>query len=319
MVPVKKPRALRRGANVRVIAPASPFDKAAFEAGCAELRRLGLEPRFSERVFAQEGYFAGRAEERAADLREALEDETCDAVVCARGGYGADQLFGRRELDAAIRGQAKLLVGFSDITALEIYLWQKCGWMTVQGPMVAAGLCNGAGAAGGYDEESFQLATREYEKGWELDLGGEALTGGEAEGPLTGGCLTMVEDTLGTPWELDTRGAIVFLEDRGMKPYQVDRSLIHLRNAGKFESVQGIVFGEFPGCEPPALSRVTVREVAERHVAWMEVPVVWGAAMGHTPRPMLTVPMGVRGRLITGRETKLAVLEPACIAPRGSK
>ena len=178
----------------------------------------------------------------------------------------------------------------------------------------------GAGAAGGYDFASLHRALTETQTGWTLDLCGETLATGEAKGILLGGCLTMVEASLGTAWELDTRGAILLLEDCKMKPYQVDRSLLHLRQAGKLDGVRGIIFGDFPECDPPKGSRVTVRDVLLRHVRGWGVPVVWDTPVGHTRRAMLTLPLGVRARLRAGRAraarnastTWLDILEPAC-------
>jgi muramoyltetrapeptide carboxypeptidase len=139
------------------------------------------------------------------------------------------------------------------------------------------------------------------------------MLGGEAEGRLLGGCMTLVETTLGTPWELETRGAILALEDRGMKPWQVDRALMHLKQAGKFESVRGIVLGDFPECDAPLSGSPTVRDVCTRILGGLGVPVVYGAAIGHTPRPMLTLPLGVKARLRARGEGELEILEPAVV------
>src|SRR6185437_3445345 len=131
-----------------------------------------------------------------------------------------------------------------------------------------------------------------------------------------GGCLTLLETTLGTPWEIETNGAILVIEDRGMKPYQVDRALMHLKQAGKFDGVAGIVLGDFPECEAPGQSE-PVKNAAQRILEPLRVPIVWGAAVGHTTRPMLTLPFGVRARLITANTAKgaqLEILEPACTA-----
>jgi muramoyltetrapeptide carboxypeptidase len=150
--------------------------------------------------------------------------------------------------------------------------------------------------------------------GWRLQLEGETLVGGVAEGRILGGCMTLLETTLGTPWELDTRDAILVLEDRGMKPWQVDRALIHLQQAGKFADVRGILLGDFPECEAPVTGSATVRDVCQRILSPLGVPVVYGAPIGHTMRPMLTVPLGVRGRLRAAGPGELEVLEPAVIA-----
>src|SRR5208283_689689 len=114
-----------------------------------------------------------------------------------------------------------------------------------------------------------------------------------------------------TPWELDTRGAVLLLEDRGLKPYQLDRMLMHLKQAGKFKGVRGIVLGEFPECEPPEGSTVTVREICQRILGPLRIPIVFGAPVGHAARPMLTLPLGVNVRLHATGEGELEILEPA--------
>ena len=127
---------------------------------------------------------------------------------------------------------------------------------------------------------------------------------GDAQGRLLGGCLTLVETTIGTPWELETSGAILVLEDRGMKPWQVDRALTHLRQAGKFKDVRGIVLGDFPECAAPVAGSPTVRDVCQRILAPLGVPVVFGAPFGHTDRPMLTFPLGVSCSIVGQRRRR---------------
>jgi muramoyltetrapeptide carboxypeptidase len=186
--------------------------------------------------------------------------------------------------------------------------------------MLAAGLDAGAGAAKGYDEKSLSAALQTTSGGWTLDLQGQALRDGEARGRLLGGCLTLVETSIGTPWDLETDGAILVLEDRGMKPWQVDRALMHLKQAGKFKGVRGIVLGDFPECEPPMPASPTVRDVCLRILGDLGVPTIFGAPIGHTMRPMLTVPLGIEARLSTkafegaGGEGVLEILEPAVVS-----
>jgi muramoyltetrapeptide carboxypeptidase len=192
-------------------------------------------------------------------------------------------------------------------------LWQRYRWVTFYGPMVAAGLDAGANANRGYDKESFLRSLQADRGSWLLKLSGETIVSGEAKGTLLGGCMTLVETTLRTPWELDTRGAILILEDRGIKPWQVDRALMHLKQAGKFDSIRGIVLGDFPECEPSTPGSPTVRDVCTRILGPLGVPVVFGAPVGHTQRPMLTLPLGIKGRLCAKGEGVLEVLEPAVV------
>jgi muramoyltetrapeptide carboxypeptidase len=304
-----KPRALRPGDAIRVLSLASPVKPELLQKGCEEIARLGYAAKTDETtVLARESYFAGSARCRRVALERALAETETRAIFCSRGGYGTNYLVDGPSFPAE---RAKILVGSSDITSLEIFLWQKFGWVTFYGPMVASNFHHGAGAAHGYDRESLLHAITETHDGWELELQGESFAAGEAEGVLLGGCLTLIETSLGTRWELDTRGAILVLEDRGMKPYQVDRALMHLKQAGKFESVAGVILGDFPECDA-ADGDETVREVARRILKPLIAPLVWGAPIGHTERAALTLPLGVRARLVSNASGLLRILEPAC-------
>jgi muramoyltetrapeptide carboxypeptidase len=312
MASIQKPKALAPGDRVRVLAPAAPACRERVEAGIAELRRLGYAAEQPPERIPQ-GYFAASTEQRARDLGQALRDSGVRAVVAARAGYGSNYLLA--PLEKQRLRKARILVGFSDLTTLSIWLWQKRRWITFYGPMAASGFVAGAGADGGYDEDSFRRAVTQTRGGWTVELGSEPLDAGSsrpasAPGTLLGGCLTLLETSLGTDWELGTRGSILVLEDVGMKPYQVDRALMHLLQAGKLRSVRGIILGEFPGCLPAEAGGTTVREVCARILSGRNIPMVWGARIGHTGRPMLTLPLGVRARL-DARRGLLHILEPA--------
>jgi muramoyltetrapeptide carboxypeptidase len=309
-----KPFALRPGDAIRVVSLASPVKEDYLRKGCDEIASLGYAPKIdSASILAHDSFFAGSASNRLAALQDALADAGTRAVFCSRGGYGSNYLL---DAWAAPPAPPKIILGSSDITSLQAFLWQKYRWVTFYGPMVASNFCHGAGAAHGYDAASLTHALTETQQGWTLDLQGEALIPGVGEGALLGGCLTLVESTLGTPWELGTDGAILVLEDRAMRPYQVDRALMHLKQAGKFRGVAGFILGDFPECEPPEADE-TVRDVGRRILAPLGVPVVWGAPIGHTSRAALTLPLGVRARLSAtsaGNATpRIEILEPACV------
>jgi muramoyltetrapeptide carboxypeptidase len=313
-----KPPALHPGDAVRIVSLASPVDEASLERGCAEVRRLGYVPKVDrEAVLARESFFAGSASRRLVALKQALAERDTKAIFCTRGGYGSNYLVS--DLSTIEPPRPKILLGYSDMTSLQTFLWQKLRWITFYGPMVASGF--EGGEAKGYDRDSFRAAVSQSTAGWPADLRGESLISGDAEGILLGGCLTLLEATLGTPWELDTADAILLLEDRGMRPYQVDRALMHLKQAGKFRGVRGIVLGEFPECAAAdggeSVHDVALRILMPREHRPIRFPVVFGAAIGHTPRPMLTLPLGVRAKLSAsaapggGSVTTLNILEPA--------
>jgi muramoyltetrapeptide carboxypeptidase len=307
---VRKPKALHHESVVMPFAPASPAETSRIAAGIAELTRLGWQ--VAERASIEnEGYFAGATTSRRDELVAALQRHDIAALVGVRGGYGSNYLLD--ELHISTPSGPKIILGFSDLSSLQIYLWQRFQWTTFYGPMLAAGLDAGAGAPKGYDEESLLAALQNTKSGWTLGLQGEVLHPGEAHGGVLGGCLTLVETAIGTQWDLETDDAILVLEDRGMKPWQVDRALMHLKQAGKFANVRGIVLGDFPECESPVAGSPTVRDVCQRILAPLSVPTVFGAPIGHTIRPMLTVPLGVKARLSATGAGVLEILEPAVV------
>jgi len=307
----RKPKALAAGARLGVFAPASAADSVEMIAGLAELKRHGFQV-VSNQDSKAEGYFAGAQLERLNGFVDALSSKQVDGLIALRGGYGSNYLLDF-DLDKSLV-LPKAIVGFSDLTSLQIYLWQRCSWVSFYGPMVAAGLNAGAGVRKGYDENSFLQALTTTTGGWKLRLKGEAVLAGQALGKVLGGCMTLMEATLGTPWELNTKDSILILEDRAMKPYQVDRVLMHLKQAGKLQGVKGIVLGEFPESEPAFAGAPTVREVCARILRPLGVPIVFGAPVGHTLRPMLTIPLGVQARLHAEGEGTLEFLEPAVTA-----
>ncbi|MDE3138061.1 MAG: LD-carboxypeptidase [Acidobacteriota bacterium] len=307
-----RPKALVPGSAVRIVAPAGPVEEAKLRRGAAELERLGFRVEWNEAVLAREGYFAGAAEHRAREVGRALIEPRTTGVIAARGGYGTGYLL--ESLDALEPARPKAIVGYSDVTLLQGFAWHRWGWVTFYGPMAAAGFEAGPGRTNGYDERSFRLAVTESTSGWSLPLAGETIVEGNAEGRIVGGCLTLLRSLIGTDWEPETEGTILLVEDLNMKPYQVDRALMHLKLAGKLDGVRGFVLGDFPGCEPPADDGPTVRDVVRRLLEPLGVPVVWGVPVGHTHRPVLTVPLGVRARLEARGAGLVEILEPAVVA-----
>jgi muramoyltetrapeptide carboxypeptidase len=310
-----KPPALHPGEALRVLSLSSPVDPERLDRGLAEISKLGFRSLCDRTsVLATDGFFAGPIAARLRALGEALSEHSARAVICSRGGYGANYLLDGLALSPTLA--PKIFVGYSDLTSLQLFLWNDFRWVTFYGPMVASGLDGGDSSPRGYDRASFLRASTESRQGYTLTVAGQSVVSGVAEGTLLGGCLTLIETSLGTPWELDTRGAVLVLEDRSMKAWQVDRALSHLRQAGKFQEVVGILLGDFPDCESPSGTE-TVEDVARRILSPLGIPVVWGAPVGHTPRPMLTLPLGIHARLVAPAASLkappcLEFLEPPC-------
>jgi muramoyltetrapeptide carboxypeptidase len=304
-----KPSALRSGDQIRVLSLASPVQAERLDKGCREIASLSYKPLVDRRrALANESFFAGSVSDRVDVLREAFHDLETRAIFCSRGGYGSNYLL---DCLSDVPAVPKIVLGASDISSLQVFLWQKFRWVTFYGPMVATNFDRGAGASHGYDRASLISALTETRQGWSIDLQGASLVPGNAKGVLLGGCLTLIEDTLGTPWEIDTADAMLALEDRAMKPYQVDRALTHLRQAGKLKAVAGIILGDFPECDGPPGGE-SVQDVARRILGPLGVPIVWGAPIGHTSRAMLTLPLGVTAELSSSGCGRLRILEPAC-------
>lgn len=289
-----KPRALRPGDTVGIVAPASYFMRQDFEVGCDTLRGLGYKVVFDESIFDRDLYFAGSAERRARELESMFTRDDVDALLCARGGYGANYLLPLLDLKK-IAASPKPFVGYSDVTSLMTHLYDSIGLVSFHGPMVAKDFAK----QGGVEPGSWAAALSEANSAFNfvVDSAMQPLVPGSAEGVLYGGCLSMLAASLGTPYEIHTEGAILFVEDVATKPYQIDRMLMHLKFAGKFEGVRGIVFGEMLDCVQPGNQAFTLQEVILRIVGDLGVPVACGLRSGHVSRSNITLPIGVRARL----------------------
>jgi len=305
-----KPLALQPGDTVAIVAPASNIKLADLEAGCEALRRAGYRPFYLDSILEQDFYFAGSARRRVDELEEMFERDEVKAILCARGGYGANYLLEALDLEK-IKAHPKIFVGYSDLTALLTYFADTAGLVTFHGPMVAKDWAH----EDGVDLVSWQAALTGT-AAWELNLGaGSGVTGlveGAGEGILYGGCLSILVASLGTPYEIKTAGTILFLEDVGAKPYQIDRMLMHMKLAGKLDGVRGIVFGEMRDCLQAANQAYTLQEVVLRIVGELGVPVAYGVKSGHVTAGNMTLPIGVRAALsVRGAQVKLKILESA--------
>ena len=308
-----KPPSLQAGDTVGIIAPASPIKRELLEAGCAALRGLGYKPFYLDSIFDQDIYFAGTAKRRARELQEMFERDEVRAIICARGGYGTNYLLDQIDIDV-IRRNPKIFVGYSDVTTLMTWFMDQANLVTFHGPMVAKDFA----VADGVQVESFQLAVGGADVSEITFSGGpepevKSIRTGDCEGILYGGCLSMLVASLGTPYEIDTGNTVLFIEDLATKPYQVDRMFMHLKLAGKLESVRGIIFGEMLDCAPPG-SAYTLETVIRRLVADLSIPVIYGLRSGHVSRRNMTLPLGIRVALSAqARQVSLKFLEPATV------
>jgi muramoyltetrapeptide carboxypeptidase len=286
-----RPPALRPGAKIGIIAPASSFSRDGFLAGCERLRQMGYEPVYSEEIFSRDLYFAGSAERRAREFHDFWRREDIAALVCVRGGYGSNYLL--EEIDFnLIAKHPKILVGCSDITTLLTAIHDRTGLVTFHGPMVAKDIADGT-----FDRSSWSNSLTGVAE-WNVPASGvELLRAGAARGKLYGGCLSMLVASLGTPFEIQTDDTILFIEDIGEKPFRLDRMLMQLRIAGKLDQVRGFVFGEMLDCLPPKGESYTLQQVIMRVLEPFNVPIVYGLRSGHVTSGNITLPIGVQGEL----------------------
>jgi muramoyltetrapeptide carboxypeptidase len=269
-------------------------------------------------IFDQELYFAGSVERRTRELEAMFAREDVKAIVCARGGYGANYLLEALDLEK-IKSHPKIFVGYSDLTALLTYFSDVGGFVTFHGPMVAKDWAH----EDGVDLASWHAAlaaNTSWELGPDTASGATGLVDGAAEGILYGGCLSILVASLGTPYEIRTEGTILFLEDVAAKPYQIDRMLMQLKLAGKLAAVGGIIFGEMRACVQTANQGYKLEEVVLRIVGDLGIPVAYGLRSGHVTAGNITLPIGVKaGLTVRNGRVQLKILEAAVTAaPAGS-
>ena len=246
-------------------------------------------------------YLAAGDAERAQQVRDAFADPGVRAIFAVRGGYGAARLHHLVDIKSVI-AEPKIFVGFSDVTILLNRLVQEAGIVAYHGPMVAVDLPR-LGAA---ERERFRRFLFGEEGWWDGSVR-EVWRGGEAEGPLLGGCLSVLVTTLGTPYEIETEGAVLFLEDVAEKPYRIDRMLNHMKHAGKLDGVRGIVLGPMLDCDGGEGSRI-LREIFLDVLSDVDVPIVYGIEAGHGTANVV-LPFGCRVRL-AGDDARVDLLEP---------
>jgi muramoyltetrapeptide carboxypeptidase len=305
--PRVKPLALRTGDKVGIVAPASNIKLELLEAGCDGLRNAGYEPFYFDSILDRDLYFAGSVGRRARELEQMFVRDDIRAIICARGGYGANYL--PEVLDPAkIAPHPKIIVGYSDLTALLTCFADNARFVTFHGPMVTKDFA----VAGGVDRESWHNALGGAAE-WQIgqDSGAKPLVAGTAEGILYGGCLSILVASLGTPHEIHPAGTILFLEDIAAKPYQIDRMLMQLKLGGRLKDVRGIVFGEMLDCRQGPDQDYTLEEVILRIVGDLGIPVAFGLRSGHVSRANITLPFGVQARLEVGNGVNLRILEAA--------
>ncbi len=309
-----KPKMLAAGATIGVVAPASPAERPS-ELPRAKhyLEEMGFHVVIAPHVDLRKGFVAASETERAADINAMFADPAIDAVCCARGGYGSAQIIRHLDFDL-IRRNPKIFTGFSDITSLHLAINRLVGLVTFHGP--GLGRFNPEELSDYTKTQFFKALTGTAPLG-DIPLSDpkkwlHTISDGVAEGELIGGNLTLLCASLGTPFQPDTRGKVLFLEDVDTEPWMMDHNMSHLRNAGLLDEVVAVVIGECRNCvpydyKPGFLSDTSVEEVFEYYLKPLGVPAVYGFPLGHTD-DLATLPLGVRVRL-DATQKRFTVLE----------
>jgi muramoyltetrapeptide carboxypeptidase len=301
MKPLLNVPAVRFGEVVSIVAPASFARVERLEAGTERLRSLGYAPRFAEHALRRGPlFFAGSPEQRLADLHSAFADPESASVMCLRGGYGSNYLLQGIDLDL-IRIHPKPFFAYSDLTGMQLHLLDQLGLPAFHGPMLAADFF----LDDGVHLPSFQAALDGAPYSVGTGEGLRALKPGIASGTLYGGCLSILVSLLGTPWEPHTEDKLLFIEDTNAKPFQIDRMLWQLRQAGKLAGVPGIIFGEMLDCASPGAAPDLLEQVILNAFHDFDGPIAIGLRSGHVSRQNVTLTFGVDAEFSVAENAQL--------------
>jgi muramoyltetrapeptide carboxypeptidase len=318
VLPLLKPRALKAGDTVGLVAPASyTFDLWRLDDAAARVEALNLKPKFGKYVKGRRGFLSGTDEERVADLHEMFADRSVAAIFSLQGGYGTPRLLDRLDYDL-IRRNPKILLGYSDITGLHLAISKKSGLVTFHGPNMLGSLpprtLESLKKALFVAEPIGQVTNPEESDPLNAEFPLRTVAPGVARGRLVGGNLTLIAHTMGTPYEIETTDRIVLLEDTGEAPYRIDRMLVQLRLAGKLQAAAGIVFGTCTDCGPSRSSfeiSLSLSDVLQELLGSLGKPVLAGILFGHTKEKAI-IPIGVEAELDAGAR-KLTIVESATV------
>lgn len=306
---LRKCRAIRPGSRVALVAPASGFDRAEFERGTAELHRIGLAAEFDDTVFARRPTVAGAPVLRAEALKQAWARDDIDAIIAVRGGYGSVEVLPLLS-PADVPDRPAMLVGYSDVTSLHVWLNLHVGVTSVHGAMIDGRLSRGHQA---YDPDAFLRSLGPDPMGELAPEGVQVLRPGEASGVLLGGTITQLAASLGTPYAfMPPAGSVLFLEDVGERPYRLQRLMMQLRLGGVLSRASAIVFGQMTSCDEPG-GALSARTVLAEFVEEFPGPVLFGFPSGHTTTPLISLPFGVEARVVAAGRPRLILDEAAAI------
>lgn len=306
-----KAKGLKMGDTIGIIAPAGPSREERVKRSYEKLKSMGFEVKVGRSCYGSYGYLSGPDSLRAEDINSMFADDEIDGIICLRGGYGSLRILDRLDYKV-IKDKPKVLVGYSDITALHIAIGQIANLVTFHGPMVSSDMVDNFHDFSKDSLYNFILQDGPYEARIKNPAGEkiESINGGIAEGPIIGGNLSIIVSTLGTPYEIDLKGKILFVEEIGEEPYRIDRMFNQLRLSGKLKEAAGIILGDFRNCIPRESrkdSSLTLAQVIEDVIKPIAIPTIFNLKAGHC-KPMITIPFGVKVRL-DGDNKELTIME----------
>ena len=296
-----RPKRLHRGETVGIIAPAGPPNKETLQKAVSFLEDdLGLTVKMGSHLYKENGYLAGEDADRLEDLEGMFKDKDVKAIICACGGYGSGRIAEAVDYDL-IKENPKIFWGYSDITYLHTAIRQKTGLVTFHGPMLASDI--GTPDVHSLSKESFKQLFNAEPLIYTEDLPSlHPFIEGKAEGELVGGNLCLLTATLGTPFEIETKGKLLLIEDIHEEPRNIDRFLNNLWLAGKLSEIAGLIIGDFEDCEPKRKKTLTMQEVLTHYTSLINKPAMSGFKIGHC-NPHFAVPLGVKATMNTTDKT----------------
>jgi muramoyltetrapeptide carboxypeptidase len=316
-----KAKPLKRGDTIAIVAPSYPLKEEAVKRLVRRLESRGFKVKQMPNIFSREGYLAGTDEERVKNFMDAWLDPEVKAIFPGTGGYGLTRILDKLDWNA-IRDNPKILAGFSDVTALHLAIMKKCGLVTFHAPntMYSIGSKNGMNSFskkyfwGALLEDDYYMNNgQRLAPGWTYNYDAltsppQMISGGCAKGRLTGGNLSLISALSGTPYEMETEGRIVFIEDVGERPYRIDRMLSQLRLAGKLDNAAGFIIGRFNDCEDPNPEKsFSTEEIFNQYFKNRPYPVIYNFPVGHVSKNA-TIPVGCMAELDADNLT-LKILE----------
>jgi muramoyltetrapeptide carboxypeptidase len=297
-----RPKPLKTGDKIALIGPSSPVSKDRIEPSIKSMEELGLEVVLGESVRGKHGFLSGSDELRAHDINTMFKDKSIKGIFSIRGGYGSGRLLDMLDYEM-IKKNPKIFAGYSDVTALHNVFIEKCSLITFHTPMASTEFYKGVDdyTINYFRKNIFSdepLGIIENPSDQEMKI----LVNGEATGKLVGGNLSVIASTMGTTYELNTKGKILFLEDVDESPYKIDRMLLQLKQCGKFQDAAGIILGAWTNCEPKEPKKsLSLMEIFEELIAPENKPTIFNLACGHC-LPTMSIPLGAKVKIDTANK-----------------